>query len=37
MHIVHHPLNRHIIAISEWVGYKFGFLETTYVVDSYRA
>jgi len=32
-HVVHHPSNKHIIAISEWVGYKFAFLETTYVVE----
>ena len=34
VHIVHHPTNKHIIAISEWVGYKFVFLETTYTVSK---
>ena len=34
VHMVHHPSNKHIIAISEWVGYKFSVLETTYVVEN---
>ncbi|MCL2406261.1 MAG: hypothetical protein FWC92_12070 [Defluviitaleaceae bacterium] len=32
VHVAHHPLNKHIIAVSEWVGYKFAFLETTYIL-----
>ena len=32
--IAHHPSNKHVIAISEWAGYKFAFLETMYVVEA---
>ena len=32
--IHHHPKNEHAIAISEWIGYKFRYLETLYVVRS---
>ena len=31
-YVNHHPKNKHAIAISEWIGYKFSYLEATYVV-----
>ena len=30
----HHPSNMHAIGISEWTGYKFGYSETTYLIDK---
>ncbi|MCL2873798.1 MAG: GNAT family N-acetyltransferase [Defluviitaleaceae bacterium] len=32
-YVAHHPENKHIIDISEWIGYKFSYLETTYLVN----
>ncbi|MCL2376210.1 MAG: GNAT family N-acetyltransferase [Defluviitaleaceae bacterium] len=34
MFVHHHPTNIHAINISKWVGYKFGYLETTYIADD---
>jgi len=31
-YVAHHPANGHIIGISEWIGYKLNYLETTYLV-----
>lgn len=35
-HVAHHPTNKHAIAISEWVGYKFAYPETTYILTNNR-
>jgi len=35
--VKHHPENKSIINISEWIGYKFAFRETTYLVQSDEA
>jgi len=34
MFVHHHPTNIHAINISKWVGYEFGYLETTYIVGN---
>jgi len=34
MFVHHHPTNIHAINISKWVGYKFGYLETMYLVGT---
>jgi len=31
-HVNHHSNNKHAIDISEWVGYKFGYIETTFII-----
>jgi len=31
-YVAHHPTNKYAIAISEWMGYRFAHLETTYMV-----
>lgn len=30
--VCHHPENKHAINISEWIGYKFNYLETTHIL-----
>ena len=35
-YVGHHPENKHIISISEWIGYKFAYKETTYAVQAKR-
>lgn len=32
--VVHHPENKSSISISKWVGYKFNYLEVTYLINK---
>lgn len=32
--VYHHVENHHAINISKWIGYKFNYLETTYIVTN---
>ena len=34
MLVHHHPANKHAIAISEWMGYEFAYLEVTHLVGG---
>jgi len=36
MLVHHHPANPHAADVSKWVGYKIGWLETTYLAEGFR-
>jgi len=34
--VLHHPENNHMINISEWIGYKYSYLETTILLSRHK-